>query len=645
MREKLPPKGPGKRAFSRSEYEKFRTQMNRTSSAVSGSNVSGLHTGSFSGHAGFPPHSQTLAYIVGQSLDCCGEPIPCQYDIYLCAYNYTSEIWELIDEKIWWLDLSSPECDCDSLDVVDTYLTVFWDELRGMFRPVVFDCGSATSTSTTPNPTDQSCQGSCKFVWSASSKVWNRADESTYFCGPTTTTTSTTTTSTTTNPDVSTTSTTQDPACPCTSSTTTTSSSTTPDPSTSSTSSSTTPDPCQCGQPSYCGTTDGECTIVDCISTNLPSVTPNCSSTTVDPGSSTTPQPCTSSSTTLNPTECSDCSFVGCGPIVIELYNNCSGQCICPGPTDLTNDCTPVVVPCVKYVPPPPPVPVCEGQCNWICVYGSNSWVSIGGGGCSRGRCASCLCAAPTGDCNPCDTTTTYCEEQCPGDSTSSTTTVDPCASTTTSTSPDPCKVGRCKWQAACHGTENPCTSLYWDLIESSCLNSCICQAPIGTPDAICQTTQNSCCNDSTCPSTTTSTSTTTTTTTTTTTSTSTTPSPLCGAPGTWQWKCYDYEYCDGTCQYGFWTLVSLPSDSILGCHCCLPTSPGNNTGEQTTTNSIPNGTDCTQPCWAGSCQYQWNESTETWDPLGSSGCADGCSCSEPPTACSMYRTITTMCS
>ena len=409
---------------------------------------------------------------------------------------------------------------------------------------------TTTTTTTTPNPANNPCGGTGRMTWSASTNQWSVSSSS---CGTTTTTSSTTTTSggTTTTTTAGPTTTTTTRRCPTTTSTTTT---------TTASGTTTTPAPCQCQYPKWCGTFDGECTVVHCANVTSSAGGLSCGPTT----STTTSTPCPTTTTTTPAPCCQGCCWYW-DPTFGYIFQSggcCGtpecGQCPTPdAPADPTS-CQVVQSGCSSAATTAPPV--CAGTCNWAWVCqpianctgvdcGGGFWTYVGGNctGDFTSDCGfNCNCPAPSdaGSCGAVIATACGC-------SSPTTTTGNPCAPATTSTSttPLPCNQ-QCYWQWSTG-------SGAWNAINDPCPAWCDCCPPYyaGTQD--CETAYTSC-GTGVCP-TTTSTSTTTTSggssTTTTTTS--------CACPGC---------NCVWQCTGGRWTLPSDTYTCLVSCvHCCDP--------------------------------------------------------------------------
>ena len=459
------------------------------------------------------------------------------------------------------------------------------------------------TTTTTPEPSP--CSGRCRWTWSESDQFWVLDSDECSDSPATTTESPGETTSTTTTTEH-----------PCATTTTTTT-----------TAGPVIPEGCRCLYPSFCGTSDGQCTYTYCASGEVwESI--ECTSTT------TTIEPC-DCDTTTTAGGCSD----GCvwkvsplgGPWVL-LANHCSDSCPCPFPTDPAEPCGVVNTPCVPTTLPPP---YCLGNCTWVWIEETQVW-SLANNGCNFFR-SVCVCTEPSEPGDNCAVLTLPCQSP-------TGVTREPCADcydgTTTSTTAGPCP-GQCIW------SWNTGTS-QWTEISSGCGEGCFCQFPAFDGVDECSTVATNCFGDppptttTTTSTTTTTTSTTTTTTsttttTTTTTSTTTTTPPPCEPCG--QCSC-TYQYldnewvlqetqCDATGDFGFdWNCEQVLGPGTQGdCECtdCVVVDgPCTTTTETTTTTTTTTTT--AEPC-TGECE--WFRDITQWDKV-SDTCSEGCMCFDP---------------
>lgn len=521
------------------------------------------------------------------------------------------------------------------------------------------------SLTTTANPsgttTFHPCSGQCVYTWNAASSEWVLTSNLCAKSTTTTTTTSTTTTTTTAGPTTTPAPGGCNPTFTTTSTTTTT---TTVNPSTT-----VNPTDCQCGYPTYCGVSNGECTTAQCISPD-----------------STTINPCTTSSTstTGGPTTThAPCTTPGTGP----------GECISHDPCTTcirfsASNCTPPECICTAHQP------ACSGIVLWTCIahwddqgnFVNTSWSGFPTCTCFDCGPPSCVCGPCTadppssGDCVCGSVTQSSCYFHCPG----GTTTLNPCATTfaPTTTTPNPC--GNCQW--VCDGAGNWSRSV-------DCAIGCgyCCQPPYACTEA-CQTAQTPCSNSPICPTTSTTTTTTegpTTTTTAGPTTTTTTCNPFVGTYCCGSTNCQQDGGCSsgcdgvvdepcGTCFYDCTPSGCTYSHDTCGGGCWCPdasniyirfqdgtetpycqaetgccknalttttttsnpatTTPsgGTTTASATTTGSATTTT--AAPC-TGNCNWQcvFNGSIYFWQASGndcSAGCSGGSGCSAPASGC-----------
>ncbi len=415
--------------------------------------------------------------------------------------------------------------------------------------------GGTTETSTTT--TIAPCAGSCRWVWNADNTSWSLGGGEDNCSTPTTTTTTTTTTtgdpSTTTTPD----------PCPC-------NTTTTGDPSTSTTT-STTPTPCNCIYPSYCGSTDGECTATYCASGI---VTPQVACTTTTTTSSTTSTTTTTSdcdcatTTTTTASPCSGCSFV-LTPNGWTIYEDgCypSPTCFpCQVPSDSGNLCSLAMdVPCGG--PPAtttPCPPTCGGCCIWLWISQIGQWYGLDTPnadwnceGCKSCGVNDCQCTPPSAPGSGCQAVATLCQSGALSTSTTTTSAPDggggggPCAHCYTSTTTSSTTTSTTTTCGSCN-----CGCIYqwggssWSQTVNNCDASvCYCGPPSADGTGACEveTAQTPCVP------------TTTTTTTSTTTTTTTTCTPC---------DCS----CTVRCSDGFVLTNSCTGD----CYCAAADYPG----------------------------------------------------------------------
>lgn len=418
--------------------------------------------------------------------------------------------------------------------------------------------GTTSSTTTTAEP---SCDGRCKWTWSAANQVWTlvtngcstatTTTSSTTTSSTTTTTTTTTTTlsptTTTTTTSSSTTTTTANPCC--TTSTTTTGSPTT---------TTTTATPCGCIYPSHCGAVDGDCTYTYCA---VGSVATSVSCTSTTTSSSTTASPCNCNTTTTIAACAGSCKFAwlptNAGSTWVKVADPCAASCPCAFPTaNGTENCEVDTRPCVSYPSTTTPQPSCTGYCRYWWLPELGVWQLL------LNNCAdawNCNCSPPTVDGDNCSSIDVPCHVY----GTTTTTTTDPCAfcytTTTTSSSTTSTTIGVCdgtclwRWDA---------TYGYWYVMSATCASSCPCVAPPYDGLSGCEIYQGKCA------------ATTTTTTSSTTTSSTTTAGPCVG---NCEWECSDL----GGGSYA-WTLIDdTCSGGVSGnCVCeSVPSSPPCNSG------------------------------------------------------------------
>lgn len=477
---------------------------------------------------------------------------------------------------------------------------------------------TTTTSTTTPNPfVDTICRGACRWVWNAAGQYWVPDGDS---CERTTTTTSsttssTTTTSTTTTPDT-------ECLCPPTSSTSTTTTSSTTSSSTTSSTTTTTPD-CHCAYPTWCGSTDGECTYTSCTD-GVVDVQAPCTSTTSS--TSTTTCDCATTTTLALPPGCVECCYANL-PVygTVLIGSDCNGpDCHCPGPPAV-GFCEIACVSCVYETTTTTrqPDPFCNGDCIYYFLPdvfgpGQGAWVLYEDN--CQGQGTPCYCSPPSFNGNFCAPTTVQCQRPATSTSSTTSTTPPPCwqcytSSTTTSstTTTQPYCGAGCSWQWG--GSS-------WGLTSFGCDPGCTCFPPNYSGQDTCHTARSECGDATTTTTTTTTSSTTTTTTTssTTTSSTTTTVAPvyccekLPEMPSTVDPFCSEHCAMDGILAT-FSTGTS--SERFIACYeNCPPT-----TTTTTTTTTTPAG-----PCVGGMCNWIWNATDKEW-VLDSDNCPGGCGC------------------
>ena len=396
---------------------------------------------------------------------------------------------------------------------------------------------TTTTTTTTVGPTllgvaeeilENPCYGRCRFTWSDSQQIWLPDTMNVFACSPTTTlepTTTTTAEATTTT------------FCPCPEenypTTLDPSVTTTVDPNATTTTTvepttTTTVEPCQCAEPTFCGTVDGQCAYTSCIRSEVELPPP--------PECGTTSTTTTSTPTTLNPDcpgpSCPDCppecdpstdcgdgcywdSIPGGGFQLVD--GGCFGACSCSQPSSSLHsltDCVTLFTPCVAPGTPSCITSPCKGNCNYYSPKGSDDWYLISrtcGTSQSCGR-FSCNCVPPSSPGDPCQVSSGVCVQI----ENPVTTTLDPCVdcwttltppTTLTPTTLEPTTLDPC--EQSCVVTAN---GPGWDIIENNCTGRCPCMIPVNpSTEATCETREIPCGNGTTEGPTTTTTTTTTT--------------------------------------------------------------------------------------------------------------------------------------
>lgn len=419
-------------------------------------------------------------------------------------------------------------------------------------------CPGTTTTTTTTTTTVAPCSGSCRFTWSGPSTTWSPVSGQSV----------------------------------CSSG-------------------------CNCLQPQYCGTADGDCTQTGCSSAPIVP-TPDCSGSTTTAGPTTTPSPMCS--TTASPT-CTTCQWFWNGVGFSLLYNNCtSGCCSCPPPPANATP-APGSNPGCYFLPPtpcqaapPPPQPNCGGNCQWLAVQpnpddpSTLQWL-IKHNGCNycwpelincTWNCfgtppCACGCEQPSYPPGACgNTEQTPCQWQCPV-----TTTPCPCPNfncynPTTTVAPS-CG-GQCyfRWSGS-----------QWSQLSNGCFGTsgdCVCVVPPYNGQDTCQV-QSTFCQPSG-------------TTTTTAGPTTTTTAAPCG-----------------TCTYpvsgGSWSAV-INNCTSSSCGCPNPPTPQPDPGVTSALVQCTPTTTTVAPC--GLCTY--SASPPPWDPasppiyiLTGNTCTGACAC------------------
>lgn len=463
-------------------------------------------------------------------------------------------------------------CDVNPHTVTGTGIQVVKVDASGGILGLVMDAPGVarltanlpTTTTTTTNA--PSCAGTCRWTWSAATQMWSLFSNG---CATTTTTTAA--------PGVTTT------ACYSTTSTTTTAS----------------PLSCNCLNPTYCGTTDGECTMTNCVTGLLPPIV-NCTTSTTTTVAGTTTTTTTTQNplctTTLGP-GCTQCCWTWNGIAWMPTQGCTAAGCVCPG-APVANGVNCGDQQCFSCVQaPPPPPPSCTGACTWIWIDPPGYWL-LQQVGCqvTGTACGPCQCSPPStnGICG--HITQTPCLWQCG----STTTTLCPCGPPYcpgTTTTVAPLCTGSCYW--SWNGSA-------WILSSNTCSAGCNCCQPGYTGQQTCETAITSCNDPPLCP--------TTTTTSTTTTSTTTTFAPC------------------GTCTYTFnsgCNLVGIANNCTGSCGCPNPPTCAQSGG--TAVLSCTPTTTTTAPC--GLCTYtsiaqspgQGNSGSIF--VLTSNTCTGGCGC------------------
>jgi len=424
---------------------------------------------------------------------------------------------------------------------------------------------------------------------------------------------------------------------------------------------------CSCLYPDFCGTEDGQTTVTFCTSQTQECSIDCCTTTT----STTTTCDC---NTTTSSAPCSDgCDWEwipngsglgglnGWGWTLIS--NGCGAHCNCDYPTGLSSlSCDSAHTPCI--IPPdPPPVPPCNGNCVFWWIPSQSQWV-LSEASCTASTFDNCQCEypsedgdecapvvlpcvtvttthSPCGDCystNPPTTTSTsttcspcsyscgnFCgyvastecgklllqDDNCPHDDCSCPETSGiginkdgsyvklPCVETVPTTTASPCATRGCHWKYSCE-----CDPAEWVLVSDDCTGDCpecydiVPEDLAGAPAPSCNQSFNKYCSAvTTTPEPTTSTTTTEAPTTTTVCPVTTTQAPDDGA------CCYNYGSCivetESECEARdeqSWT-ADVGCDAVT----CATTTT---TACRTTTTCDP-----TDPaCLMGSCCYNFGE-------------------------------------
>lgn len=279
---------------------------------------------------------------------------------------------------------------------------------------------------------------------------------------------------------------------------------------------------CDCVPPDFCPPDFG-CgnTITQCshnVDPNTPLIVCPPEPTTTTTGTGTTSSTTITTTTTPDPLSCGpgcvwkNIPVSGLGIIVIEGGCNvglvlpsgfiCTG-CVPPG---LLDPCDTVVTPCGS-VGPPPPLPGCEGSCEWVWPDVDGMWWILVSGTCFTGQSAPCFCDSPSVAGSFCNQrVTTSCHEPRPtttsGTGTGTTSSTSGSSTTQSSTT----TLGGCRdfciwrWDAQDPGG--------W-IVITNCGSSCDCSEPLFVGTGPCDIVRTPCITTTTTSSTTTTTTTT----------------------------------------------------------------------------------------------------------------------------------------
>ena len=133
MKETFPDKKRGEHLHHENDWNKIARTVQRLANQLPGSNLSGIHTGSFSGTISSSPWQQFVATISNTKIS---EEDTDDSGLYFCKIRYYDHI-EVGDEKWksrekeWLLDAS----DLGATLIVDDKLTVWWNQQRRAFIP------------------------------------------------------------------------------------------------------------------------------------------------------------------------------------------------------------------------------------------------------------------------------------------------------------------------------------------------------------------------------------------------------------------------------------------------------------------------------------------------------------------------------